>query len=286
MASERHWEQPLANHTFCGELGNRPLAFDGRCHYPRLRQRSAQVLPCIPQLIARFSRGGTSGRVGKRTVADPSRKPPSDRDGANVSAAGVRAEYMSDDSFDPLERLRGPEYINWDVVEEAFEVVDGPIVGLICETGCIVVDEHNIVRAFAAIGHERLANSSRRQTPIRDGQDGTRIRVHRFPSNPVGRDGWQQPVPSPDQGQAVLEHVGADDRFQQPPRVALVDPDDRIGKRARQQGKQQFVAYLPIPTNAHVAITRGVVVLLGDAGNGPAVLRRPEVAVHDDLPSR
>ena len=91
-------------------------------------------------------------------------------------------------------------------------------------------------------------------------------------------------MPSSDQGQTVLEHVRVDDRGQQPPRTALVDPSDRIGEGAWQQGKQQFVAYLPIPTNAHVAITCGVVALLGDAGNGPAVLGRPEVAVQDDLP--
>ena len=241
-ASERYREQPLAKQISSSEFGDRLLAAHGSFHKPRIRQRPAQTPPCFPQLVARFSRGGTSGRVGKRTVADLSHKPPSDCGGTNVPATSVRAEYMTDSSFDPPQRLRRPEHITRNAVQQAFEAVVGPVVEFISKAGGIVVYEYDIVRALVARGHEPPADDLGRLTPPRDRQNGARIRAQRFPSNSAGSDDWQEPMPSSDQGQAVLDHVRADDRVQQPPRCALVDPDNRIGEGAWQQRKQQIFA--------------------------------------------
>ena len=102
-ASERQREQPLAKHVFSSQLGDRLLAAHGHFHQPGPRQRLTQVSPCFPQLVARFSRGGTSGRVDKCAVADLSHKPSSDCGGTNVPAAGIRAENVSDVFFDPAQ---------------------------------------------------------------------------------------------------------------------------------------------------------------------------------------
>ena len=241
-AAERHREQPLANHISCGEFGNRRLAVHGRFHQPRLRQRLAQISPCIPQLAARFSRGGTSGRVGKRTVANPSHEPSNDGDGANVPATGVRAEYMADDTFDPPQRLCGPEHLDRNAGQQAFEAVFGPGVEFICKAGSVVVNEYGVVRAFVAGGHEAPANDLRRLIPLRDCQNRARTRVQRFPSNSAGSNDWQEPMPSPDRDQALLDHVRGGDRSEQPPRRVLVDPVDRFGEGARQQREQQVFA--------------------------------------------
>lgn len=62
-----------------------------------------------------------------------SHKPPSDRSGTNVVATGVRAENVSDNSFDPPQRLWGLERHDRNAVQEAFEVVDVPIVEFACK---------------------------------------------------------------------------------------------------------------------------------------------------------
>ena len=104
--------------------------------------------------------------------------------------------------------------------------------------------------------------------------------------NTAGSDDWQEPMPTPDQGHTVLDHV----RGGRPRPPASTLRPRRPGlphcEGAWQQRKQQSSHSAPIPTNTHVAFTCGIANILGDAGNGPAVLGRPEVAVQDDLPSR
>ena len=106
--------------------------------------------------------------MSKRAVADLSRKPSSDYGGTNILATGLWTEYMTDKSFDPPQRLRGPERIAPNAVQQAFEAVVGPVVELICKSRGIVVNEYDIVRAFVARGHEPPANDLRRLTPPRD----------------------------------------------------------------------------------------------------------------------
>ena len=117
-------------------------------------------------------------------------------------------------------------------------MIDRLLVELTRKTRSLVIDEHDIALKLAERGQELAANKIRHLIPFRDRQNRVRACVQCSPSNSVGGDDWQQPVPPPDLGQVVLDHRGADDRAQQPPRRALVNSGNRVGKGARQHGEQ------------------------------------------------
>ena len=111
-------------------------------------------------------------------------------------------------------------------------MIDGPVVEFACESRSSVIDEHHMLRVFPAGSQEARANGHGGLTPFRDGQNPAGISVHRFPPNPVRRNNWQEPTPSRDASHAVLDHVRATNRAQQPSGRAFVDSDNRIGEGA------------------------------------------------------
>ena len=191
---------------------------------------------------------------------------------------------MTDNSFDPPQRLVGRERIARNAVQEAFEAVDGPLVELACETGPLVIDEHDIAHAFAARGHELPANGLRCLAPLWDRQNGARIRVQRPPSNPVGRNDWQEPMPSPEDAKRFLTMCESTTAPSNLRAARSSTPTTALARALGNRGSRR--PSHSIPTNAHVVIICGTANILRDAGNGPAVLGRPEVAVQDDLPGR
>ena len=72
---------------------------------------------------------------------------------------------------------------------------------------------------------------------------------------------------------------------QQTARHVLVFTRNHTPKHARQQRQHQLISHGRVPRGAHVAWVAFVRVRdVRDARNGLAILRRPEVAVQDDLP--
>jgi hypothetical protein len=75
-----------------------------------------------------------------------------------------------------------------------------------------------------------------------------------------------------------------DHRLQELPGDVIGDAADRVRKGARKQGEEQFVSYCSVPAGPNRVVACAPVVVR-DAGDRTSVVRRPEVAVQDDVPS-